>query len=181
MLISSWLNTSKDTVVGNEQKSDAFWKRIAAYFAASPKLASCEHREPSHCKQRWHKINDLVGKFCGAYEAATREKSSGQNENDVLKLAHEIFFNNHNKTFTLEHAWKKLRNDQKWCDLSTSKTERSSKKRKCDEGAQSSTSQETETNTYIFLTKSSNKFQFYSKINHKHFLHFYHIYGIFYS
>uniref|UniRef100_A0A0D3EED8 Myb-like domain-containing protein n=2 Tax=Brassica oleracea var. oleracea TaxID=109376 RepID=A0A0D3EED8_BRAOL len=126
LLISSWLNTSKDPVVGNEQKSGAFWKRIAAYFAASQKVAGSEVREHAHCKNRWHKINDQVGKFCGAYEAATREKSSGQNENDVLKLAHEIFFNNHQKKFTLEHAWKELRNDQKWCKLSTSKSERSS-------------------------------------------------------
>ncbi|XP_013633050.1 PREDICTED: glutathione S-transferase T3-like [Brassica oleracea var. oleracea] len=55
---------------------------IAAYFAASPKVAGYEHREAAHCKQRWHKINYLVNKFCGAYEAASREKSSGQNEND---------------------------------------------------------------------------------------------------
>uniref|UniRef100_A0A0D3BA62 Myb-like domain-containing protein n=1 Tax=Brassica oleracea var. oleracea TaxID=109376 RepID=A0A0D3BA62_BRAOL len=120
VLISSWLNTSKDPVVGNEQRSGAFWQRIAAYFAASPKIAVSERREAGHCKQRWHKINDLVGKFCGAFEAASRERTSGQNDNDVLKLAHEIFFNNHNKKFTLEHAWKELRNDQKWCDLSTS-------------------------------------------------------------
>ncbi|KAF3565861.1 hypothetical protein DY000_02018611, partial [Brassica cretica] len=146
LLISSWLNTSKDPVVGDEQNSGAFWKRIATYFAASQKVAGSKVREHSHCKQRWHKINDQVGKFCGAYEAATREKSSGQNENDVLKLAHEIFFNDHQKKFTLEHAWKELRNDQKWCELSTSKSERSSKRRKCDEAAQSSTSQATETN-----------------------------------
>lgn len=38
VLISSWLNTTKDPVVSNEQKSGAFWKRIAAYFAASPKV-----------------------------------------------------------------------------------------------------------------------------------------------
>ncbi|XP_022568809.1 uncharacterized protein LOC111211804 [Brassica napus] len=87
VLISSWLNTSKDPVVGNEQKSGAFWKRITAYYAASPKMAGSEHREPSHCKQRWHKINDLAGKFCGAYEAAQREKSSGQNENDCDEAA----------------------------------------------------------------------------------------------
>lgn len=92
-------------------------------------------------------INDLVSKFYGAYEPATRERCSGQNENDVLKLAHEIFLNNYNKKFTLEHAWKELRNNQKWCDLTSSKTERSSKRRKCDEGAQSSTSHASETNT----------------------------------
>ena len=120
---------------------------MVAYFAASPKLAGCEVREAGHCKQRWHKINDLVGKFCGAYEAVIRERSSGHNENDVLKLAHEIFFTNHNKKFTLEHAWKELRNDPKWCDLATSKMERSSKRRKVDEAAQSSTCQATETNS----------------------------------
>ncbi|KAF8098184.1 hypothetical protein N665_0271s0004 [Sinapis alba] len=141
VLISSWLNTSKDPVVGNEQRCVAFWKRVAAFFSASPKLVGCEKREASQCKQRWHKINDLVCKFCGAYEAATREKSSGQNENDVLKLAHKIFFNNHKKKFTLQHAWKELRNDEKWCEVSTVKNEGSSKKRKCGDGFDSASSQ----------------------------------------
>lgn len=60
VLISAWLNTSKDPVVGNEQKAIAFWKRIAAYFGSSPKLAGLSKREPSHCKQRWEKINEGV-------------------------------------------------------------------------------------------------------------------------
>ncbi|XP_013589476.1 PREDICTED: glutathione S-transferase T3-like [Brassica oleracea var. oleracea] len=141
VLISAWLNTSKDAVVGTEQKSGAFWKRVADYFAASPKHAGLEKREPLNCKNRWHKINDLVSKFCGAYEAAARQKTSGQNENDILKQAHLIFLNNYKKNFTLEHAWKELRHDQKWCDLSTQRT---SKKRKGEDGAQSSTSRATE-------------------------------------
>ena len=128
VLISSWLNTRKYPVVSNEQKSGAFWKRIAAYVAASPKVQGCEHREAAHCKQQWHKINDHVNKFCGAYEAASRERSIGQNESVVLKLAHEIFFNNHKKKFNLEHAWMDLRNNQKWCELNSSKTEGSGKK-----------------------------------------------------
>ncbi|XP_033137992.1 glutathione S-transferase T3-like [Brassica rapa] len=141
VLISAWLNTSKDAVVGTEQKSGAFWKRIADYFAASPKLAGLEKREPLHCKNRWHKINDLVSKFCGAYEAAARQKTSGQNDHDILKQAHLIFLNNYKKKFTLEHAWKELRHDQKWCYLSTQKT---SNKRKGEDGAQSSTPRATE-------------------------------------
>ena len=87
-------------MIRNKQKSGTFWKRIAAYFAASPKVAGSEHREASHCKQRWQKTNDQVNKFSEAYEAASREKTSGQNENDVLKLAHEIFYNNHKKNST---------------------------------------------------------------------------------
>ncbi|XP_013589219.1 PREDICTED: glutathione S-transferase T3-like [Brassica oleracea var. oleracea] len=106
--------------------------RIAAYYAASPKVAPGEEREGSHCKQRWHKINDLVSKFSGAYEAATREKTSSQNETDVLKHAHEIYYNNYKKKFTLEHAWKELRNDQKWCA-----NESSNKRRKFDDGSYS--------------------------------------------
>ncbi|XP_024013603.1 alpha-humulene/(-)-(E)-beta-caryophyllene synthase [Eutrema salsugineum] len=37
LLISSWLNTSKDAIVGNEQRAGAFWKRVAVYFASCPK------------------------------------------------------------------------------------------------------------------------------------------------
>ncbi|XP_022567747.1 glutathione S-transferase T3-like [Brassica napus] len=71
-----------DAVVGNEQRSIAFWKRIAAYYNASPKLVGCEKREAANCKNRWQKINDLVCKFCGAFEDAARERTSEQNEAD---------------------------------------------------------------------------------------------------
>ncbi|XP_013679628.1 glutathione S-transferase T3-like [Brassica napus] len=109
-LISAWLNTSKDPIVGNEQR------------------AGSEVREASHCKQRWQKINDQVNKFCGSYEAASRERSSGQNETD--------------------HAWKELGNGQKWCDLSGSKTKGSAKRRKFfDDSAQSSSSHAFEATT----------------------------------
>ncbi|XP_013601770.1 PREDICTED: glutathione S-transferase T3-like [Brassica oleracea var. oleracea] len=128
VLISSWLNTSKDPVVSNEQRSDAFWTRVMAYFAASRQDGGCDQRESRHCKQRWHRINDLVCKFAGAYAAASREKTSGQNENDVLKQAHQIFYTNHKQKFLLEHAWKELRNDQKWCEQASAKTEGSKKK-----------------------------------------------------
>ncbi|XP_024004111.1 glutathione S-transferase T3-like [Eutrema salsugineum] len=147
LLISSWLNTSKDLVVANEQKNGAFWSHVAVYFAACPMAAGREMREPGHCKQRWQKINDLVNKFCGSYEAASRERTSGQNENDVLKLAHELYYNNYKKKFTLEYAWKELRNDQKWCELSASKTGGSTKKRRCDVGPQTATSQAEESMT----------------------------------
>ncbi|XP_024010329.1 glutathione S-transferase T3-like [Eutrema salsugineum] len=107
--------TERRSDYSNEQKLGAFWKH-SDYFAASPKAAEKENREPEpiQCKQQWQKINDVVCKFSGSYEAETRKKSSGQNENDVLKLAHEIFCNDHKNKFTLDHAWKELRNDQKW-------------------------------------------------------------------
>ena len=130
VLISAWLNTSKDPLVGNEQRSCAFWSRITAYNAASSKVARGEEREATHCKHRQHKINDLVSKFSGSYEAATREKTSGQNEVDVLNNAHAIFNNNYKNKFTLEHTWRELHHDQKWCGK-----ESSNKRRKFDDGS----------------------------------------------
>ncbi|XP_013639230.1 PREDICTED: glutathione S-transferase T3-like [Brassica oleracea var. oleracea] len=130
VLISSWLNTSKDAVVGNEQKFLAFWKDLLRTTMLVLSLLAV--------KRERHLT------FCGAYEATTREKSSGQNENDVLKLAHGIFFTNHKKKFTLEHAWKELRNHQKWCELSTGKNDGSSRKRKCGDISHSASSKATE-------------------------------------
>uniref|UniRef100_A0A0D3AM81 No apical meristem-associated C-terminal domain-containing protein n=1 Tax=Brassica oleracea var. oleracea TaxID=109376 RepID=A0A0D3AM81_BRAOL len=46
VLISAWLNTSKDAIVSNEQKASTFWGRIAAYFAASPKVVGGDPPEP---------------------------------------------------------------------------------------------------------------------------------------
>ncbi|XP_024015281.1 glutathione S-transferase T3-like [Eutrema salsugineum] len=133
LLISAWLNTSKDPIVSNEQKSGTFWKRIAIYYADNMNPSMSAPREAGQCKQRWHKINDLVCKFCGAFEAATREKSNGMNDNDILKMAHQIYFSDQKKKFNLEHALKELRNDQKWAELSTLKTDHPSKKRRSEE------------------------------------------------
>ena len=71
------------------------------------------------------------------------KKTSGQNENDVVKAAHEIFYNDHKLKFNLQHAWEELQYDQKQCELATSKIDESSKKRRCEDGAQSSSSQAT--------------------------------------
>ena len=121
VLISAWLNTSKDPIVSNQQKFGSFWKRIEEYFNSSPQLTCFAPREWSQCKQRWGRVNEQVCKFVGSYEAALKEQSSGQNENDVMKSAHDIFLNDYQVKFTLEHAWRELRFDQKWRSNSVSK------------------------------------------------------------
>ncbi|XP_024005329.1 glutathione S-transferase T3-like [Eutrema salsugineum] len=142
LLISSWLNTSKDPVIANEQKSGTFWRRIADYFNGSQKPSEFVNREPIACKQRWQKINEAVCKFCGAYDAATRQRTSGQNDSDVLKLAHEIYYNDNKKRFTMDHAWKELRSDQKWCEQNSSKIDGGCKRRRVEDGAQSGPDEE---------------------------------------
>ncbi|XP_013716244.1 glutathione S-transferase T3-like [Brassica napus] len=115
ILIGAWLNTSKDSIVSNEQKAGAFWKRIVDYYNSSPLLVGTVPRELGQCKQRWARINDLVCKFAGCYDMALREQRSGQNENDVMKQALDIFYSDQNMKFNLEHAWRELRHDVKWC------------------------------------------------------------------
>ena len=129
MLISGWLNTSKDPIVSNEQKERCFWKRIEEYFNSSSQLTGCVPREWSQCKHRWGRVNEQVCKFVGSYEAALKEQASGQNENDVMKAAHDIFFNDYQVKFTMEHCWRELKYDQKWKSISKSR-DGAKKKRK---------------------------------------------------
>ncbi|XP_024013308.1 glutathione S-transferase T2-like [Eutrema salsugineum] len=92
-------------------------------------LAGQPSRGIGQCKQRWCRINDQVCKFVGCYEATTKEKSSGQSENDIMKAAHEIFFSNHMVKFSLENTWRELRHNQKWCRSSSLKDSGHSKRK----------------------------------------------------
>ncbi|XP_024009931.1 glutathione S-transferase T3-like [Eutrema salsugineum] len=119
VLFSAWLNTSKDPVVG---------------------LTGENSRPKSTCKQRWGRLNDQVCKFVGCYEAALKDQRSGQSENDIMKAAHDIFFNDHGVKFTLDHAWRELRHDQKWCSESLTKDIDKAKRRKtCESSDEPST------------------------------------------
>ncbi|RID76415.1 hypothetical protein BRARA_B03386, partial [Brassica rapa] len=143
-LISGWLNTSKDSIVGNDQRGGCFWKRIADYYASSTHvLNGAEPRNHEHCRQRWQKISREVSRFCGTYADAKGEKASGMNDLDILQNAHQIFTLLYKKKFGLEYAWNVLRFEQKWCDHTpmnpTPKTT-SSNKRKADDAAPSTES-----------------------------------------
>ncbi|XP_010451691.1 PREDICTED: glutathione S-transferase T3-like [Camelina sativa] len=115
ILISAWLNTSKDPIISNQQRGGSFWQRVQKYYAESPHaIANGEQGLNINCKQRWFKINDYTNKFCGAYAAAERLNSSEHSENDVLKVAHDIYFADYKSKFTMEHCWCLLRFEQKW-------------------------------------------------------------------
>ncbi|XP_048634062.1 glutathione S-transferase T3-like [Brassica napus] len=86
-----------------------------------PHLVGTIPRKLRLCKQRWARINEQVSKFAGCYDAALREQRSGQNDDDVMKSALDIFFNNNGYKFTLDHCWRELRHDQKWCDTHMAK------------------------------------------------------------
>ncbi|XP_010489902.1 PREDICTED: glutathione S-transferase T3-like [Camelina sativa] len=125
VLISAWLNTSKDAIVANQQKRGSFWQRISRYYADSPHARNGgEQMLVTHCKQHAERLN-----------------SSGHSENDILKNAHDIYFSDHKKKFNLEHCWCLLRYEQKWLSLNainTPPSQPATKRKPAAEGSQAS-------------------------------------------
>uniref|UniRef100_A0A0D3AC02 Myb-like domain-containing protein n=1 Tax=Brassica oleracea var. oleracea TaxID=109376 RepID=A0A0D3AC02_BRAOL len=115
ILIGAWLNTSKDAVKNTEQKAGASWKRIIDYYNASHLLVGTIPRELTPAKQRWARINADVSKFVGCYDQAMREQESVENDDDLMKAALHYYFKDQGHKFSMEHAWRELRRDQKWC------------------------------------------------------------------
>ncbi|XP_010444924.1 PREDICTED: glutathione S-transferase T3-like [Camelina sativa] len=149
ILISAWLNTSKDPIIANQQKGGSFWQRVNKYYAETPHaLANGEQGMNINCKQRWFRINECTNKFCGAYAAAERLNSSGHSENDVVKMAHDIYFAEQKTKFTMEHCWCLLRFEQKWMNLNalnnTSTSVRTKRKPVSKAASQSETASQSE-------------------------------------
>lgn len=48
------------------------------------------------------------------------QRTSGQSEDEVFKVAYQIYYNNYKSNFTLEHAWRELRHNKKWISSNTS-------------------------------------------------------------
>ncbi|KAL0760593.1 hypothetical protein Bca101_076743 [Brassica carinata] len=67
---------------------------------------------------------------CISKEIKEKQPFPPQFKNDVLKVAHEIFFADQGSKFTLEHAWCVLRYEKKWLNLNSTKASESSNKRK---------------------------------------------------
>ncbi|KAF2595447.1 hypothetical protein F2Q70_00043755 [Brassica cretica] len=64
---------------------------------------------------------------------------SGESDTDLLKKAHEIFFADQAKKFTLEHAWCTLRFEQKWLSLNAPKAGNGEKRKNVETTTQPST------------------------------------------
>ncbi|XP_024628620.1 glutathione S-transferase T3-like [Medicago truncatula] len=114
LLIQSWLNISKDPIVGNDQRGDSFWKRIGEAYN-NHRDKNFQERKPTALKGRWHKkINPRISKFVGCYKDVVALKKSGASESDNISAAKDIYYQDVHEHFTLENAWKLLRDEPKW-------------------------------------------------------------------
>ena len=63
VLVSAWLNTSKDPITGVDQQTRQFWVRVHAYFVENG--GNLNNRSQISISNRWQEINREVGKFVG--------------------------------------------------------------------------------------------------------------------
>ncbi|KAK2361563.1 glutathione S-transferase T3 [Trifolium repens] len=90
ILIQSWLNISKDSIVGIHRKGDSLWKRIGDAYN-NHRHKNFSERKPMALKGRRHKkINPSVQKFVGCYKQVVAVKKSSSSEADIVS-AHVIF------------------------------------------------------------------------------------------
>ncbi|KAJ1383164.1 hypothetical protein SESBI_43614 [Sesbania bispinosa] len=106
LLIQSWLNISKDVVVGVDQKSDGFWLRITNTY--NEHCCSLEERKEGQLKFRWQKLNAMVQKFSGCYKQACSVKQSGSSETDVMAAAYKIYMKDEGRKATKRNGKEKV-------------------------------------------------------------------------
>ena len=78
LLVSAWLNTSKDPITGVDQQTRQFWARVYAYFVEYG--ANLNNRSQISISNRWQEINREVGKFVGFVTQIENRQQSGTTE-----------------------------------------------------------------------------------------------------
>ena len=112
-LVSAWLYNSVDSVKGNGQKGNDFWKKIVAEFNSL--VTPDRRRSVSQCKSHYTKTNKLVVHFNGCWIRMNRAHGSGESDDQILEKAHAIYKGESkgNKPFMFEYRWKHVRNQPK--------------------------------------------------------------------
>ncbi|KAL9280993.1 putative glutathione transferase [Arabidopsis thaliana] len=90
-------------------------------------IAGKKGKKAKKPRRNWSSTEDIV--LIWSYLAASKQQTSGQNDDSVVSLAHQIFSKDYGCKFTCEHAWRELRYDQKWIAQST---HGKAKRRKCE-------------------------------------------------
>jgi len=84
LLVSAWLNTSKDPITRVEQQTKQFWARAHAYFVEN--RGNLNNRSQISISNRWQEINREVGKFVGFVTQIKNRQQSGMTEESMVIL-----------------------------------------------------------------------------------------------
>jgi len=91
LLVSAWLNTSKDPITGVEQQTKQFWARVHAYFVENGE--NLNNRSQISILNRWQEINREVDKFVGFVTQIENRQQSGMTEESRVILIFVFMLN----------------------------------------------------------------------------------------
>lgn len=113
----SFLQITQDPVVGNGQRSKAFWERVGVHYNRNRPAGGGE-RPARSLETKWGIIKHDVAKFVGVYKQVYDCRESGTSLDDVLQNALELYKVKHAKqqSFVFLHCWLLLRDIPRWME-----------------------------------------------------------------
>ncbi|GJV25255.1 hypothetical protein Tco_1377950 [Tanacetum coccineum] len=100
LLTESWVESSQNANIGNNQTEDVFWNQIMQDFNTRTKSALCTKNMMTG---KWSRINGDCQKFNAIYKHLTRK--SGENEAAHIENANDTYMERYgNKKFQYVHA-----------------------------------------------------------------------------
>ncbi|XP_073137153.1 glutathione S-transferase T3-like [Henckelia pumila] len=107
VLARSFVTISDDPIIGNDQKADAFWGRVASYYNDN-RPACSNNRKANVIRSHWHNtIQKKVNRFNANYNSIYSLDRSCHSDEDILRFAYEKYREENNGVaFNLEHVWR---------------------------------------------------------------------------
>ena len=113
LLIRAWLDSYKDTNVGDDQKMMSFWNRVLKYFEENRRGGV--PRTETMLIKRFYRTSVAVKKFVECYDQACQQCQSETDKKGIMAAAHKLYKSqNGGRRFNLVHAWIRLKDEPKW-------------------------------------------------------------------
>ncbi|XP_073063950.1 glutathione S-transferase T3-like [Primulina eburnea] len=157
VLARSFVTISDDPIIGNDQKAEAFWGRVASYYNDN-RPASTPNRSASVIRSHLHNtIQKKVYCFNANYNSIYSAYRSGHSDKDILRLAYEKYCEENNGiAFNLEHVWKIVKDRPMFTSQSVDHLA-STKKASTSESGASNTSSNQDASLHVDLNEEENR------------------------
>ncbi|XP_042407692.1 glutathione S-transferase T3-like [Zingiber officinale] len=114
VLAKSWATINTDAIIGNGQKDQAFWKRIADYYNKHRPTGSMT-RSYQRLKSHYYRFAPMVNEFFATYNNFYTHRQSAWSDENVLENALNMWkANNKGKDFKYMHVWRVLKEYEKY-------------------------------------------------------------------